>query len=112
MRASPAIETQRAGGGRFNNLLASPQGPIPRPKYDAQLDQWRSNGGAAVLLGDEGLGKTCLFLSWWHAKSSAEGDMPLTIFLPAKNVEQEPLISLCAKAISDRIEQLREQEVA
>lgn len=90
-------------GGKFNNVLAPHRRRILRSRYEAQLDQWFSAGDACVLLGDEGLGKTWLFLSWWQARTHAETGMPMTIFLPAKEVGQEPLDALIARMLEKQL---------
>lgn len=90
-------------GGKFNDVLASHRGRIARPRYEAQLDQWLKAGKPAVLLGDEGLGKTWLFLSWWHAQISAKSYLPLTLFVPAKEVGQESLTELVARLLEKRL---------
>lgn len=91
-------------GGQFNNLLDPNRGRIPRPRYEALLDQWWVAGEPAVLIGDEGLGKTWLFLSWWHARANAEGGgLPLTLFVPAKEIGQEPLLEFMARLLEKRL---------
>jgi len=90
-------------GGKFNNVLDPHRGRIPRPRYEAQLDQWFAAGEPCVLLGDEGLGKTWLFLSWWQARTEAETDLPMTIFVPAKEVGQESLDALIARLLEKHL---------
>ncbi|MBC3229989.1 NACHT domain-containing protein [Serratia fonticola] len=90
-------------GGKFNDILDPGCARIPRPGYEAQLDQWLAAGKPAVLLGDEGLGKTWLFLSWWHARINAEADLPLTLFIPAKEVKQGSLSELIAQFLEKRL---------
>lgn len=68
-----------ADSGKFNDVLDPGRARIPRPRYEVQLDQWVTSGRPSVLLGDEGLGKTWLFLSWWHARINAAADLPLTL---------------------------------
>lgn len=89
--------------GQFNNLLDPNRGCIPRLRYDARLDQWYAQRQSAVLVGDEGLGKTWLFLSWWHARATAESGLPLTVFVPAKEVGQESLLELLARLLEKRL---------
>lgn len=88
-------------GGKFNNLLEPHRGRISRPRYEAQLDDWFASGDPGVLLGDEGLGKTWLFLSWWQART--EAGLPLTIFVSAKEVGQESLDALVARLLEKNI---------
>lgn len=90
-------------GGKFNNVLEPHRGRIPRPRYEAQLDQWFAVGEPGVLLGDEGLGKTWLFLSWWYARTEAENDLPLTLFVPAKEIGQESLDALIARLLEKHL---------
>lgn len=90
-------------GGKFNNVLDSHRGRILRPKYEAQLDQWFAAGAPAVLLGNEGLGKTWLFLSWWYTQVDTGVDLPLTLFVPAKEIGQESLSDLIARLLERRL---------
>lgn len=61
---------------------------IDRPKIIKALDDWWSDASAppAVLLGQEGMGKTWTALGWWLARSEADADFPLTIVVPARDV--------------------------
>ncbi|VVQ06260.1 hypothetical protein PS910_04343 [Pseudomonas fluorescens] len=90
-------------GGKFNNILDPHRGRILRPRYEAQLDQWYASREPCVLLGDEGLGKTWLFLSWWQARTEAEADLPITLFVPAKEVGQESLDELIARLLKKHL---------
>lgn len=90
-------------GGKFNNVLDPGRARISRPGYEAQLDQWLASGEPSVLLGDEGLGKTWLFLSWWYARINAAVDLPLTLFIPAKEVGQGSLSELIAQFLEKRL---------
>ena len=90
-------------GGRFNDLLSNGPHYIRRPRYEEQLDKWLSRGEPTALLGDEGLGKTWLFLSWWHARTTNGEGLPLTLFVPAKEVAGETLDVLCARLLCERL---------
>lgn len=90
-------------GGKFNDVLDPGRARIPRPRYEVQLDQWVASGKPSVLLGDEGLGKTWLFLSWWHARINAAADLPLTLFVPAKEIGQGSLSELIAQFLEKRL---------
>lgn len=90
-------------GGKFNNLSAPNRFRIPRPRYEARLDQWFADGQPAVLLGDEGLGKTWIFLSWWHARANSDSSLPLTLFVPAKEIGNESLNELISRLLKKRL---------
>lgn len=90
-------------GGKFNNVLDCDRKRIRRPKYELQLDRWFESGKPAVLLGDEGYGKTWQFLSWWHARAEEEGRLPLTLFVPAREVDHGSVHELIPRLLSSRL---------
>lgn len=90
-------------GGKFHNLLSAERKLVRRGRYDTQLSGVLSGQSPTVLLGNEGMGKTWLFLSWWHETVSSGREMPLTLFLPAKDVREEPFIDLLARVLSERV---------
>lgn len=90
-------------GGKFNNMLAGDRYQISRPKFEKQLDRWFTSGKPAVLLGDEGLGKTWLFLSWAYARIGKQTELPLTLFVPAKEVGPKSLSELIAETLTTRL---------
>lgn len=81
-------------------LLKSQAHRIARPGVAGLLDAWWSGRPTkvAVLLGDEGVGKTWAALGWWLQKS-AEPDFPLTIVIPAKKISSADVDTALATAL-------------
>lgn len=91
-------------GGRFNNLLDPTVKRVARTVLDSQLDQWLAGDYPAVLIGDEGVGKTWSFLSWWLARVDSKTTPPLTVFLSAKDIREEDIEALVARLLAKRLE--------
>lgn len=74
---------------------------IDRPAVKQGLDDWWKSGppGPAVLLGQEGMGKTWAALSWWLARSAEAPDFPLTLIVPARDVASIAGLELLADAL-------------
>lgn len=83
-------------------LLESQAHRIARPGVSGLLTQWWSGRPTkvAVLLGEEGVGKTWAALGWWLQKS-AEPDFPLTIVIPAKKISSADIDTVLATALFD-----------
>lgn len=92
-------------GGKFHNLLSADRKLVGRRRYDPQLNGFLAGNAPAVLLGNEGMGKTWLFLSWWHGAVASGTNLPLTFFIPAKDMGDEPLIDQLARLLFERLGQ-------
>jgi hypothetical protein len=91
-------------GGSFTNLLDPAVRRVARATLDGQLDQWLTSEAAAALIGDEGVGKTWSFLSWWLTRITTDQPLPLTIFVPAKEIRNEDVESLVARLLTRSLE--------
>ncbi|WP_217574799.1 hypothetical protein [Mesorhizobium sp. GbtcB19] len=91
-------------GGRGHDLLASPQTRIARKTLSDQLDQWLANRRPAVLIGNEGVGKSWSFLSWWIDRSQQPDSLPLTVFVSAKEVRDENVEELISRLLAARLQ--------
>ncbi|MER9518920.1 hypothetical protein NKI44_16460 [Mesorhizobium sp. M0614] len=90
-------------GGSFNNLHDPAVRKVLRPSLNEQLDKWLISGRPAVLLGDEGMGKTWSFLSWWAANSADGRNLPLSVFVSANDVRDDNAEELLAKVLARRL---------
>ncbi|MER9650056.1 hypothetical protein [Mesorhizobium sp. M0199] len=91
-------------GGRGHDLLASLETRITRKTLDEQLDQWLASSRPAVLVGNEGVGKTWSFLSWWIDRTAQPEPLPLSIFVSAKDVRDENVEDLITRLLATRLE--------
>lgn len=91
-------------GGRGHDLLASLETRITRKTLNEQLDQWLASSRPAVLVGNEGVGKTWSFLSWWIDRAARPEPLPLTIFVSAKEVRDENVEDLISRLLAGRLE--------
>ena len=96
-------------GGRFNNLLDTRVKRVARVSLNQQLDNWLKDCRPAALIGDEGVGKTWSFLSWWLMQVEMGKQLPLTIFVSAKEVQDENVEDLIVRLLTKRLE-LRDKE--
>jgi hypothetical protein len=88
--------------GSYADLLANGQKFVRRQAVEQALDTWWQEGPTkpAVLLGDEGTGKTWSALTWWHCAAGVDGaGMPLTLVIPAHKVAQPDPVSLLAESM-------------
>ncbi|MDX8508622.1 hypothetical protein [Mesorhizobium captivum] len=92
-------------GGRGHDLLASPETRIARKALSERLDQWLANSRLAVLIGNEGVGKSWSFLSWWIDRSQQPVSLPLTIFVSAKDIRDETVEELISRLLATRLQQ-------
>jgi hypothetical protein len=88
-----------------NNVLDPQANRVGRPRYDPALDGWMANPSQPLaLLGDEGVGKSWVALSWWHARCGADGrGLPLTLVIPARDVGSEDIGDLVARLLAARM---------
>ncbi|MES0100540.1 hypothetical protein [Mesorhizobium sp. M0019] len=91
-------------GGRGHDLLASLETRITRKTLDEQLDRWSASSRPAVLVGNEGVGKTWSFLSWWIDRTARPEPLPLTIFVSAKEIRDENVEDLISRLLAGRLE--------
>ncbi|KQW76814.1 hypothetical protein ASD03_27645 [Ensifer sp. Root127] len=91
-------------GGRGHNVLAEADKRVPRKSLSDQLDKWFENRTPGALVGDEGMGKTWSFLSWWVERSSGSGSLPLTIFVSAKDVRDETAEEMMVRLLTARLD--------
>ena len=90
VEAQNSLTSAKSRLGGHHDLGMSEYGVIPRDTLNAKLDDWYAgDNGAAVLLGDEGTGKSWVMLDWYNRLSSSETGAPLTIFLSAKSIESD-----------------------
>jgi NACHT domain len=77
---------------------------VQRPAIDAELSQWWQSSSArpAVLLGNEGLGKTWAALGWAMQQASTQHNFPLTMVIPARNVDTSDGPTLLARELYKR----------
>jgi hypothetical protein len=88
-------------GGYVDILLPSAQ-RVERRALNVALDQWWSahRGRLLALLGAEGMGKTWEVLSWWLDRGGPGGNgLPLTLFVPARDVGSNQPLSIVAEAL-------------
>lgn len=72
---------------------------ITRASISSQLEAWwEGNYPTATLLGTEGIGKTWAALSWWNALALTDS-MPLTVFLPARDIQASDAENAVASAL-------------
>ena len=90
VEAQISLTSAKSRLGGHHNLGMSEYGVIPRDTLNAKLDDWYAGDhGVAVLLGDEGTGKSWAMLDWYNRLSTSETGAPLTIFLSAKSIESD-----------------------
>ncbi len=89
-------------GDPYGDLLADFH--VRRESLEQGLDAWWGEGcpeSPIVLLGDEGVGKTWGFLSWWLARAGEEGeDLPLTLFVPANRISGQSVHQILADSLA------------
>lgn len=91
-------------GGRGHNVLAEADKRVPRKTQSDQLDKWFENRTPGALVGDEGMGKTWSFLSWWVERSSGSESLPLTIFVSAKDIRDETAEEMMVRLLAARLD--------
>lgn len=85
----------------FNNLRHPDVTVAARPALFAKLsDWWDARGQSAVLLGDEGVGKTWAALSWLEHRRVTTQDAPLTLFLSARDIGDGPVETVIARSLA------------
>lgn len=100
-QSSLAYAKSRLGG--HHNLGQSELGVIPRVEVNERLHKWyRGDDNIAVLLGDEGIGKSWAALDWLNQLEASEGCAPLTIFLSAKTVDSSDVRRTLARALRNQ----------
>lgn len=74
---------------------------IVRESIDVRLDAWWNGrrAPAAVLIGQEGMGKTWAALAWWLERTRDGSDFPLTLVVPARDVHDADGPALVAAAL-------------
>jgi len=73
---------------------------VARPAIEGALDAWcAAPVRPLALLGKEGMGKTWALFAWWLGKVDADPDFPLTVVLPAKDVDTFDAKALIARAL-------------
>ena len=98
-QASLANAKSRLGG--HQNLFASEYGVVQRTTINTKLDMWYTDSDpVAVLLGDEGMGKTWAALDWHQRFSASKDGAPLTVFLSAKKIDGADVKSTLANALA------------
>jgi hypothetical protein len=100
--ASQVKAQQRLHG--FNDLLAPSTKLAHRTGVLEALDAWwaQPSPPPAVLLGDEGRGKTWAALAWWERLNQQEQGAPLILFAPANLVAGTDVEVLLAKLLYER----------
>lgn len=85
----------------YATLQAPATRRITRTKISAQLDDWWRNGptSTAALLGQEGMGKTWAALAWWLERSETDPNFPLTLVVPARDVDSFDGPALLARTL-------------
>ncbi|WP_141439905.1 hypothetical protein [Vreelandella titanicae] len=80
-----------------HDLLSSSTKLVERLELHASInDWWAGEDLSLVLLGNEGTGKSWAALSWWYKLAESENE-PLTIFLPAKDIQgNNPIENIAA----------------
>ncbi|WP_372625013.1 hypothetical protein [Falsiroseomonas sp.] len=104
LRESMAEQARsRARLDTFAELLAPATRLMDRP-VDGLLDGVLSAPGVPrAVLGPEGHGKTWAVLKWWNERAGADGTgLPLTVFIPARDVSGDDLEALVAAALASR----------
>lgn len=98
-----------AARSEARHYLGSPadllgQARVSRPAISAAISEWWAAGPnqEAVLLGDEGLGKTWAALAWWHETAGSDGSgLPPTVVLPAHRLPVGGLGDLLGHALHE-----------
>ena len=95
------VDSARLAFDSHATLVRDAANRIARPKIQEPLHKWwlHSSTSPCAILGDEGCGKTWAALSWWLDASAIDEDFPLTVFLPAKNINNEDALSTVATAL-------------
>lgn len=77
---------------------------VNRSTIDAELSHWFENSPSkpAVLLGSEGVGKTWAALGWAMKQVSCQPDFPLTMVVPARNIDTSDGPKLLAQELLKR----------
>lgn len=91
-------------GGRGHSLLAEADKLVLRKTLRDDLDRWFHTAAPGALIGDEGMGKTWSFLSWWTDKGTGADDLPLTLFVSAKDIRDETAEELIVRLLATRLE--------
>ena len=80
-----------------HDLLSFSTKLVERLELHASInDWWAGEDLSLVLLGNEGTGKSWAALSWWYKLAESENE-PLTIFLPAKDIQgNNPIENIAA----------------
>ncbi len=90
----------------YANLLDPHITRVSRHTVAKSLDDWwaLTRARPAVLIGEEGMGKTWAVLDWWLTRKNSGNGLPLTLIIPAREVgEATDPKQLIAELLAKRI---------
>ena len=94
--------------GNHHNLMEPGSTVIQRRSTDAELDDWWENGPeAAVLIGDEGTGKSWAVLDWVRRIGTVGS--PLTVFVQPRDIYVEDARKTVARQLAEQTGALDER---
>ena len=94
--------------GNHHNLLEPRSTIIQRRSTDAELNEWWENGPeAAVLIGDEGTGKSWAILDWVRRLDTRRS--PLTVFVQPRDIYVEDVRKTIARQLAEQTGALDER---
>lgn len=99
------------------HCFADIEGPevkrVQRARISSEIDDWWDNGATTplALIGSEGTGKTWSVLAWWLERCNrAPDDLPLTLVVPAREIQLREPTELLANLLAQRTGNLHNVE--